>query len=295
MTHVPTKTEIRQALADAGLRPDRTLGQHFLIDGNLMRSLVAEADLSPADTVLEVGAGVGNLTGLLAEAAGRVVAVETDAALADVARAHLASATNVDLLVSDALADKHHVHPDVLAAVAQSRAALGGPVKLVANLPYQIATPLVVDLVLADTPPERLVFTVQEEVAARLSAEPATRAYGPVGVLVQAVTEVEVLRTLGPGVFWPRPAVRSAMVRGVPSAARRRRIADLSTLRRTVAGLFAHRRKRAARSLALEDASAGTAEAWTRQLEAVGLDPSARGEAYPVDAIVRLANTLASG
>ncbi len=295
MTHVPTKTEIRALLAEAGLRPDTARGQHFLIDGNLMRLLAAEADLSPADTVLEVGAGVGNLTGLLVEAAGRVVAVEAAAPLAALARRRLADAGNLDLLVTDVLADKHHVHPDVLAALRRRRAALGGPVKLVANLPYQVATPLVLDLALAEAAPERLVVTVQEEVADRLAARPATRAYGPVSVLVQAVAEVEVLRTLGPDVFWPRPSVRSAMVRIRPREGLRERIAHLPTLRRTVAALFAHRRKRAARSLALAEPSGAAADEWARRLEACGLDPAARAEAYTVRDIIRLANDLAEG
>jgi len=293
MAHVPTKTEIRATLADAGLRPDTARGQHFLVDGNLMRLLVAEADLARADTVLEVGAGVGNLTGLLAADAGRVVAVEVDARVAEVARDGLADAENVRLIVADALADKHHVNREVMEAVRQGGDALGGPWKLVANLPYQIATPLVVDLVLDPDPPERLVFTVQEEVAARLAAAPATRAYGPVGVLIQAVADVEVLRRLPPDVFWPCPAVESAMVRVRPSAAKRDRVADLATLRRTVAALFAHRRKRAARSLALADPSDEGVEVWTARLEACGMDPSARAEAYTVEEIVRLARALA--
>ncbi|MFO8013252.1 MAG: 16S rRNA (adenine(1518)-N(6)/adenine(1519)-N(6))-dimethyltransferase RsmA [Phycisphaerae bacterium] len=293
MTHVPTKTEIREALAEAGLRPDTARGQHYLVDGNLMRRLVAEADLGPADTVLEVGAGAGNLTGLLAAEAGRVVAVEVDPEVAAVARARLAEAENVHLLAADALADKHHLNREVTAAVGRAREVLGGPWKLVANLPYQVATPLVVDLVLDPDPPERLVFTVQEEVADRLAAAPATRAYGPVGVLVQAMAEVEVLRRLPPDVFWPRPAVRSAMVRVRPSAARREGITDLAALRRTVAAIFAHRRKRAARSLALAEPSGGDAQAWAARLEACGLDPSARAEAYAVEGIVRLANALA--
>ena len=293
MPHVPTKTEIRAALADAGLRPDTARGQHFLVDGNLMRLLVAEADLGRADTVLEVGAGVGNLTGLLAADAGRVVAVEVDARVAEVARDGLAEAENVRLVVADALADKHHVRREVVEAVREGREALGGPWKLVANLPYQIATPLVVDLVLDPNPPERLVFTVQEEVAARLAAAPATRAYGPVGVLVQAVADVRVLRHLPPDVFWPRPAVESAMVRVRPTAAKRERVADLATLQRTVTALFAHRRKRAVRSLALADSSDEGLEAWAERLEACGLDPSARAEAYTVEEIVRLAGAIA--
>jgi len=295
MTHVPTKTEIREALAEAGLRPDTARGQHFLVDGNLMRLLVAEADLGPDDTVLEVGTGVGNLTGLLAAEAGRVVAVEVDLRLAEVARLRLADAENVELVAADALADKHHVHPQVTAAVGRARQAAGGPWKLVANLPYQAATPLLMDLVLDPDPPERLVFTVQDEVAERLAAKPATRAYGAVGVLVQAVAEVEVLRRLPPDVFWPRPAVQSAMVRVSPSAAKRERIPHLPTLQRTVAALFAHRRKRAARSLALAEPAGGGVEAWAARLAACGLDPSARAEAYTVEEIVGLAGALAEG
>ena len=293
MPHVPTKTEIREALAEAGLRPDTARGQHFLVDGNLMRLLVAEADLGQADTVLGVGAGVGNLTGLLVAEAGRVVAVEVDPHVAEVARDRLAEAENVRLLVADALADKHHLNREVTAAVAEARRALGGPWKLVANLPYQVATPLVVDLVLDPDPPARLVFTVQEEVADRLAAAPDTRAYGPVGVLVQAVVDVAVLRRLPPDVFWPRPAVRSAVVRVQPSEAKRTHVADLAALRRTVTGLFAHRRKRAARSLALAEPSGGNARAWADRLEGCGLDPSARAEAYTVEEIVRLAGVLA--
>jgi len=293
MSEPPTKTEIRDLLADAGLRPDTSRGQHFLIDGNLMRLLVSAADLGSDDTVLEVGAGVGNLTGLLAAEAGRVVAVEVDSNLAEVARGRLADAGNITFLVADALADKHHVAPAVLEAVRRGRDALGGPLKLVANLPYQAATPLVVDLVLDPSPPERLVFTVQEEVAERLAAAPGTRAYGPVSVLVQAAAEVDILRSLPPTVFWPRPKVRSAMVTVKPSRRLRSRAADLAVLQRVVAGLFAHRRKRAARSLALAGPAGGTAETWVTRLEAAGLDPAARGEAYDVEGIIRLANRLA--
>jgi len=305
MSHPPTLTEIKAMLAEAGLRPEKRYGQHFLIDGNLMRMLVDEADLGPADTVLEVGPGVGNLTELLVERAGWVVAVEIDPAVAEVAGRRLAGAKNLDLAVRDILADKHTVAPEVLALLDDRRTALGGPpkpthqqkphagpLKLVANLPYQAATPLVAELVMRDPPLARLVFTVQEEVAARFAAEPGTADYGPVGVIVQALGHVEILRRLGPSVFWPRPKVWSAMVRIRPDAARRAGIRDLAVLRQTVHGLFVHRRKRAARSLALADEAGGSPETWAARLEAAGLDPLARGEAYTVDEIVRLANSL---
>jgi len=291
MNHPPTQSEIKAMLAEAGLRPERRWGQHFLIDGNLMRMLVAAADLSHADTVLEVGAAVGNLTGLLLAEAGRVVAVDPN--LAAIARDRLADAANLDLLVTDVLADKHRVAPAVLERVERRRAELGGAVKLVANLPYQAATPLVAELVRADPPPERLVFTVQKEVADRLVAMPDTSDYGPAGVLVQALAEVAVLRRLGPSVFWPQPRVWSAMVRIRPSAAKRARVADLGMFRQTIDGLFGHRRKRAARSLALADPSGASLEAWAERLTAAGLDPKARGEAYSVEEVIRLANAMA--
>ena len=293
MSHPPTQTEIKALLAEAGLRPAKRYGQHFLIDGNLMRMLVDEADLGPADTVIEVGPGIGNLTELLVERAGWVVAVEIDPAIAEIARTRLAGAENLDFLVTDILANKHTVAPEVLDVAEARRLACVGPLKLVANLPYQAATPLVAELVMRDPPLERLVFTVQEEVAARFAAEPGTPDYGPVSVIVQAVATVEVLRRLAPSVFWPRPQVWSAMVRVRPEGGRRERVRDLAALRRTVHGLFVHRRKRAARSLALADAAGASPETWAARLKTAGLDPEARGETYTVDEIVRLANSLA--
>jgi len=293
MTHPPTQNEIKAMLADAGIRPDRRLGQHFLVDGNLMRLLVEEAGLGPRDTVLEIGAGVGNLTELLLERAGWVVAVEIDPALADIAREHLADAKNLDLLRTDALKDKHHLSPALVERALARQASVGGALKLVANLPYAAATPLIAELLLAGPVPERLVFTVQEEVARRLAAAPGTRDYGPVSVVAQALAEVEVLRRLAPSVFWPRPRVTSAMVRITPSPERRGRIADLGTFRGVIEGLFAHRRKRAARSLALADSAGASPREWAARLEAAGLDPKVRGETYSVEEIVRLAGVLA--
>jgi 16S rRNA (adenine1518-N6/adenine1519-N6)-dimethyltransferase len=296
VSHPPTLTEIKAMLAEAGLRPEKRYGQHFLIDGNLMRMLVDEADLGPSDTVIEVGPGVGNLTELLVERAGWVVAVEISPAIAEIARRRLAGAgaKNFDLLVCDVLANKHTVAPEVLDLAETRRQALAGPLKLVANLPYQAATPLVAELVMRDPPLERLVFTVQEEVGRRFAAGPGTSDYGPVGVIVQALGKVELLRRLSPSVFWPRPQVWSAMVRIRPDAARRASIRDLALFRRTIHGLFVHRRKRAARSLSLADAAEGSPETWAARLKAAGLDPEARGETYTVEEIVRLANSLAN-
>lgn len=293
MTRPPTQTEIRAMLEAADLRPKKRHGQHFLVDGNLLRVVVEAAELGPTDTVLEVGPGVGNLTGLLAERAGAVVAVEIDPDIAALARAHLAGCGNVDLVLGDILATKRTIQPDVLAMLAERQRSLGGPVKLVANLPYSAATPLVAELAVREPPLERLVFSVQEEVALRFAADPDTHDYGPVTVILQAVAEVKVLRRLSPSVFWPRPAVWSALVCVRPSEVLRRRVTDMAVFRRTVEGLFIHRRKRAARSLSLAGADGASAEVWASRLSAAGLDPAARGEAYTVEEIIRLANSVA--
>src|SRR5207244_2312773 len=155
-------------------------GQHFLIDRNLMRILVASAEIAPADCVIEVGAGAGSLTGLLAAAAAHVVAVEIDPRLVPIALAELAGRENVTLVAGDALADKSTLSAALVDAVSRARRGASGGLMLVANLPYDIATPLVIDLLLSDLPMTRLCFTVQSEVADRFLAAVGSRDYGPI-------------------------------------------------------------------------------------------------------------------
>ena len=279
-------------LARHGAEPIRKLGQNFLIDGNLMRRLVEEADLDTArDVVLEVGAGTGSLTRMLARRAARVVTVETDKKLTPVLDEALAGLANVRVLILDALAGKHIVEPRVVEAV---RAALGdaGPAarfKLVANLPYAIATPLVMNLLLSEPRPTRLVFTVQKEMADRMAARQATADYGPVSILCQALGTVEVLRDLPPTVFWPRPKVHSSLVRLRPDNARVAAIGDLDLLRRVAAGLFAHRRKTCLKSLEMSSDLQELRGRWPALLEEAGINSGARGETVPLEQVVALA------
>ncbi len=240
--HVQTKREIEALLARAGLSPKHRFGQHFLIDGNLMRALVRSAEISKADTVLEVGAGTGGLTDLLAADAGRVVAVELDRDLFPLLEERFAGAEHVTLIHGDILESKHRLRSDVAQILGEQERG-GGAVKLVANLPYQVATPLVMNL-LTDFPAvRRLCFTVQAEVGERFVAQPGGKSYGPLAVVSQLVGRLETLARIGPPSFWPRPAVDSVMVRLerlAPSALEGealRRFADL------VRRVFEHRRK----------------------------------------------------
>jgi len=206
-----TKSEILRMLRPAGFRPSRRRGQSFLIDGNLMRRVVGAAELTPDDLVFEVGTGTASLTRLLADAAGKVITVEVDSLLAGVAADVLRDVPNVTLIHADVLSGKNRLNPEV---VERLKGASAGSTrtKLVANLPYSVATPLVVNLVFGEVEFERMVFTVQRDVAERLTAKPGTREYGWVSVVAAISGEVKILTHMPPAVFWPRPRVESSLV-----------------------------------------------------------------------------------
>lgn len=248
-----TQTEIRQILAAAGLAPQHRLGQHFLIDLNLLRKLVAAADLNPADTVLEVGAGTGSLTELLLEQGARVVGVEIDHGLQAVLRQRLGTHPRFTLIQADALASKHEVNPFVLNVLREQPPDAGGAYKLVANLPYQIATPLLIDLLLVTPRFERLTCTIQREVGERLVAEPRTDAYGPASVITQTFAAVHPIAIIPPGAFWPRPRVESIMLSLRPQVPEPPGVDDARGFAEFVQRCFQQRRKMLRRILGVED------------------------------------------
>ena len=212
MQPVQTKREIQALLASEGVRPRKRHGQNFLIDGNLMRRLAAGADLDSADTVLEVGPGTGGLTDLLIPRAGHVIAVEIDLALQRILGQRYADAANLTLLRGDVLASKHQLNPE-LDAILQEGAPRPGCVKLVANLPYQVATPVVMNLLVQYPGVRRLCFTVQAEVGERILAGPGTKAYGPLSIVTQSLCRAEQLARVPATAFWPVPKVESVLLR----------------------------------------------------------------------------------
>ena len=206
-----------------------------------MRRLVEAAELDSNDSVLEVGGGTGGLTDLLADRAGRVTCVEIDDQLHGILQERFAHRPHVRLVRGDILESKHKLNPQVSEAITGDSHA--GKVKLVANLPYQIATPLLMNLLVGYPQVSRLVFTVQREVADRITAQSNRKQYGPLSILVQLLSRVETIATLSPDVFWPRPTVESSMIRiDVGSSP----FADGNEVRRFAAlvrGTFDHRRK----------------------------------------------------
>jgi len=271
-----TLSEIRRLLAEAGLAPQHRFGQHFLIDLNLMRKLVAAADLQPTDTVLEVGPGTGSLTEILLDRGVRVVAVEIDRGLQAILRRRLTGHPHFTLVQGDALGGKHRVNPLVLNVLCEQPPQPGGAYKLVANLPYQIATPLLMDLLLVVPRFERLTCTIQREVGERLAGAPRTDSYGPVSVVTQTLADLTLLAILPRTAFWPRPEVESVMLTLWPRPPERVEVDDVPGFVALVQRGFQQRRKMLRRLLRDWEEPAAL-----RAFQRAGVSPDARPEELP--------------
>jgi len=263
-----TKHQIEALLAEAGSQPRQRFGQNFMIDQNLVRLVADAGELGADDLVIEVGPGTGTLTEELLAGAGQVVAVEIDRDLAALLRNRLGDRPNFKLIEGDALAGKHELNSqllDELRAAAQS----SRPRKLVANLPYNIASPLVIELLIAGV--DLLAFTVQREVAQRLRAVPGTEEYGALTVMAQLLSRVEILRTLPPQAFWPAPKIESALVRMKREDKLGDRAARFGAF---VQSIFSYRRKTLRKALVMAGHDAD------RILAATGADPQKRPEVF---------------
>jgi 16S rRNA (adenine1518-N6/adenine1519-N6)-dimethyltransferase len=256
------------------VRAKKELGQHFLVDENILGVIGRLAELDADDVVLEIGPGLGVLTTFLADRVQQVYAIELDRSLGPQLVERVAGRPNVELRFGDALR-------------LDLREAAPGAKKLVANLPYNVATPLVAESL--DGLPDLQLWCVmvQREVADRFFAVPSTKAYGAVSVLVQLAAERTGFHPVGRTVFRPRPNVDSALV-----AFRRRPLPDdYPAIKRVVQAAFAHRRKTLPNSIEL--AGVATREQAAAALTAIGLEPGARAEQLRPEQFVELAPLLA--
>jgi 16S rRNA (adenine1518-N6/adenine1519-N6)-dimethyltransferase len=276
-----------------GLEAKSKLGQNFLIDLNLVDLIVRSAELDASDAVLEVGTGTGSLTGRLADHAGMVVTVEIDRGLQPVAQEVVGPRPNVRFMFGDALAKKNELNPDMLrvwdAAAAEVPHARK---KLVANLPYVIATPLISNLLIAREDIERMVVMVQWEIAERMRAVPGTKDYNALSVLVQSVADIEVVRKVLPTNFHPRPKVDSAIVLIKPNAAKRALVGNVPKFRAFLRDLYVHRRKNLRQ--ALVGWPNGRKEKFDvdTKLAELGIDGTIRSEALDIAEHIRLAGVF---
>jgi 16S rRNA (adenine1518-N6/adenine1519-N6)-dimethyltransferase len=239
-----TKTFLIERFREMGIAPASRHGQNFLIDLNLHKVIIDAAELTKDDVVLEVGTGTGALTTLMAQRAGGVVTVEIDKHLFELASEQLLEYPHVMMLNFDALRNKNNFDPRVIDAVGEKLAeAPGRRFKLVANLPYNIATPVLSNLLLCPHVPHLMVATIQKELGDRIVAQPWSKDYGALSVWMQSQATTEIVRIMPPSVFWPAPKVDSAIVRIAIDPEKRAAIPDLKYFHQFVKAIFIHRRK----------------------------------------------------
>lgn len=259
------------------LRADKKLGQNFLIDENIVRNIVAAAELTSADTVLEVGPGIGTLTQGLAESGANVVAVELDKRLLPVLDTTLAGYDNVRIVSGDIL------QVDIMQTVGVSE------FKVCANLPYYITTPIIFALLEKRLPMERLVAMVQKEVAERMAAKPGGKDYGALSVAIQYYTEPKIAFIVPPSSFIPAPGVDSAVI-----VCKRREkppveVCDEALFFRVVKAAFSLRRKMLSNSLKNMGIKGEQCAKW---LELAGVDGKRRAETLSLEDFAALTNTF---
>jgi 16S rRNA (adenine1518-N6/adenine1519-N6)-dimethyltransferase len=289
-----TLSYLRTLFEERGIRPKAKLGQNFLIDLNVLDVMVAAAELSRDDLVVEVGSGTGGLTARLCDHAGAVLSVEIDPAFHEMVREILHGRDNLVLLHADVLKNKNEIRPDVFSQIEDLRRRFGcARVKLVANLPYAVAVPVISNFLLSELPVERMVVMVQWEIAERLMARPGTKDYGALTVLAQSLADVQpVRRRLPPAVFWPRPQVASAIVMVRPNPAKRARVVEavggVAALRNFLRDLYVHRRKNLRGGLAGAPGGRRPKEEVDRKLAELGIDGTVRAEALDPEQHLRL-------
>ena len=279
---------------DHGFNPRSDLGQNFLIDINLIEFAVRSAELTKDDLVLEVGPGTGGMTTFLSEEAGEVISVEVDRNMFALATKATEDCDNVTLLNCDILKNKNTISPVVTDLLKQKLAEHPGrKLKLVANLPYNVATPVISNLVASDLPWQKMVATIQLELGEKMIAEPGGTGYGALSVWLQSQCSVRIIRRLSPKVFWPRPKVNSAIVSLWRHDGRGDRIDDkpffLDFLRR----LF-HQRRKLLRSVLVGMYRRELSKTRVDEvLTEMGHAPDARAEQLDVPTFVKLGNRFA--
>lgn len=276
-------TDVQAILRDLGMRPSKVLGQNFLIDRNILDIFIRAAELASSDAVLEIGPGLGVVTGALLPLARHVTAIEKHRGLFQFLQQRFAGAANLELLHADAL--------DLDLKVLASRAD-----KMISNLPYSVGSRILVECFLADPPPGRIVVTVQEEVAQRLAAPPHDAQRGLLGVWAQLVYDVRLVKRVSPTCFWPAPDVTSAIValtrNARPPLAPDTKAAFFGLTRHA----FTFRRKQMATVLRRAPDSFGLkGRDAPRVLGDVGIEAASRPETLTVDQWIRLSEVISRG
>ncbi|NMB12350.1 MAG: 16S rRNA (adenine(1518)-N(6)/adenine(1519)-N(6))-dimethyltransferase RsmA [Firmicutes bacterium] len=281
-TTLATPTAVRRLVEAHGFTFRKSLGQNFLVDGNILRGIIRAAAVSKDDLVIEIGAGIGTLTRALASTAGSVLAIEVDARLHPILKETVAQYDNVEIVAEDAMKVDWH---DFWETHGLSRA------KLVANLPYYLTSPLLLNLFSQQVALDTITVMIQKEVAQRFTAEPGTKAYGTLTVLAGYYSDVEICQVVPPTVFMPPPEVDSAIVKFTmrPYVIE---AADPALFWRVVKAGFGQRRKTLTNALSSILGDTISKAKLQDILRSCDISPQQRAETLSPEDFVVLANTL---
>ena len=274
----------RKQLRELQIRPKKRLGQHFVVDPNVLRKIVDRADLEAEDIIVEIGAGLGTLTAPLAARVQKVYALEVDQRLADVLRDQFPGKEQVEVIPEDAL------RYDFRALFQKGRRKM----KVIANLPYEISSPMIFRLFEERHCFALFVLMLQMEVAMRVVARPGTKEYGPLSLWSQLYSRPQVLFAVSPQAFHPRPKVESAVVKFEILQEPVVEVGDEKTLRRVIRSAFAYRRKTLANAIRLGEFSHLSTEKIQQALLSAGIDPALRGETLSLEQFRDLARALSA-
>jgi 16S rRNA (adenine1518-N6/adenine1519-N6)-dimethyltransferase len=270
------RNDLLNILSEFDIRPSKKLGQNFLIDDNLLDFIVRTADIKAQDSVIEVGPGLGVLTKRLVETAKQVIAIEFDSRLFQYINQNIIS-DNFRVIEKDAL----RVDFDELCRDEKNW-------RIIANLPYSITTPLLATFIEMETPPIDMLFLLQKETADRFAAKPSTKEYGAITIKVQSIFDVKTVRTVSPGVFFPKPEVTSAIVRFT----RKKTYPDntqVKQLDKLLHAAFSQRRKKAINNIAPKFPEIKIPELF----EKYNLGPNTRAEQINVETFNKMSEDIA--
>ena len=277
-----TMVSIRSELREYGLFPKKRLGQHFLVDPNILYKVIRAAGVGEQDVVLEIGPGLGAMTLALSREAKKVIAVEIDPKLAAVLKEKIKEQNNVEVVKSDILSldFRHFLERE------------GCPVKVVANLPYQISTPLLFRFVESKEVFSAFTLMLQKEVAQRMAARPGGKEYGPLSIFVQLSLDASIRFFIKPSAFFPPPKVESAVVQMAWKEKPMIQANEEEWFRRVVKACFGYRRKTLINALRHSELS--LPQSIESRMEEAGIDPRRRPETLTIEEFASLAETLKS-
>ncbi|NWG03824.1 MAG: 16S rRNA (adenine(1518)-N(6)/adenine(1519)-N(6))-dimethyltransferase RsmA [Syntrophaceae bacterium] len=271
---------IKQELKEYGLFPKKRLGQHFLVDSNIFNKVIRTAQVEKGDVVLEVGPGLGEMTIALAHHAKKVMAIEIDSKLVDILKQKLRDVSNVEV-----------IHRDVLKIdFGQLFRKEKHPIKVIANLPYQISTPLLFRFIASKEIFSTLTLMLQKEVAERMVASPGGKGYGPLSIFVQIYSNVSICFLIKPSAFFPPPGVESAVVHMGFKEKPMVKLEEEEWFKKVVKGCFGYRRKTLINALKHSGLPLPQSIEWS--MKKMGLNPQRRPETLTIEEFVHLAEAL---